>query len=81
MKKNENSADRTARITIGLLALIAAFVWLDAIGGSILGFVAGLIGLVLIGTGLAGYCPLYRLIGVSTCRACGEQANSVRHNS
>lgn len=29
--------------------------------------VAGLAGLILIGTGFFGFCPIYRLLGKSTC--------------
>lgn len=59
--KNVGHLDRTLRIVIG-----AAFLLM-------LGFVdgpwkyAGLLGVPLLFTGLAGTCFLYRIIGVSTC--------------
>jgi len=61
MTRNEGIADRTVRIVLGLALLSLMFVgphtWL------------GLIGLVPLLTGLVGYCPLYRLVGLRTCPA------------
>lgn len=59
MVRNEASWDRAARVVLGLLVLALVFVgpqtwW-------------GLLGLVPLLTGLVGYCPLYQLVGLSTC--------------
>ncbi len=56
---NEGSLDRGLRVVVGLVLLSLVFVgpqtpW-------------GWIGLVLLLTGLVGFCPVYRLIGVNTC--------------
>lgn len=62
MKANEGTADRVIRTLVGLalLSLIALVEgparWL------------GLVGLVPLLTGLLGYCPVYSLLGLSTCR-------------
>lgn len=57
---NEGTADRWIRIALGVALLSLVFMgprtWL------------GLIGLVPLLTGLAGYCPLYQLLGFRTCR-------------
>ena len=58
--KNEGTADRVIRIVAGLAILSLTVVgprspW-------------GLVGLVPLATGLLGFCPLYRVIGVSTCK-------------
>ena len=55
---NEGKVDRALRV-LGGCALIA----LGALGHSPI----GLIGLVPLVTGLTGFCPLYRVIGVDTC--------------
>lgn len=60
MKSNVGGIDRTLRIVVGL-ALVA---W-ALMGGPVWAW----IGLVPIGTGLAGFCPLYPLIGLNTCPA------------
>ncbi|HWP34890.1 MAG TPA: DUF2892 domain-containing protein [Thermodesulfobacteriota bacterium] len=60
MTRNVCRADRAIRAALGLgvLSLVVAGpeTWW------------GLLGIVPLGTALAGYCPLYRLLGVSTCR-------------
>jgi hypothetical protein len=61
MHINENTFDRVARIALGLL-LIA----LTVVGPKTLW---GLVGLVPLVTGLVGFCPLYRVLGISTCPA------------
>lgn len=59
MDKNEGGLDRTLRIVVGIALLALVFVgpqtpW-------------GWIGLVPLATGLIGWCPAYRLLGISTC--------------
>lgn len=56
---NEGSLDRTLRIVVGLVLLSLVFIgpqtpW-------------GWIGLVPLVTGLVGFCPVYRLLGINTC--------------
>ncbi len=63
MKANENAIDRALR-----LLLVASFVWLGAGAGEITGIIAAVIGAVLVLTGLVGFCPAYRLVGMSTCK-------------
>lgn len=58
MTRNEGTIDRGFRIVLGLALLSLVFAghpWL------------ALLGLVPLVTGLVGYCPLYRVIGVRTC--------------
>jgi hypothetical protein len=62
MKKNVGSADKIIRIVLGLGLLSLLFV-LEAPMKYL-----GLIGLVPLLTSLMGWCPLYSLIGVSTCK-------------
>lgn len=60
MKFNVGGIDRILRIVVGL-ALVG---W--ALSG---GPVWAWVGLVAIGTGAIGFCPLYPLIGLNTCSA------------
>ena len=58
---NEGLADRLIRVALGLVLLSLAFVgpqtpW-------------GYIGLIPLLTGIVGFCPLYRLLGINTCPA------------
>jgi hypothetical protein len=59
MKANVGGIDRVLRIVLGL-ALLAL-----TITGTI--GVWGWIGVVLLGTALLRYCPLYQVLGFSTC--------------
>lgn len=68
MKPNENGVDRALRLALGVVLLIVAFMMLDAGTGAITGIIAAIIGAVLLITGLVGFCPAYRLVGISTCK-------------
>lgn len=59
MTRNESNLDRALRIILGLALISLVFVgpatpW-------------GWVGLVPLLTGLVGFCPLYRILGISTC--------------
>lgn len=60
---NEGTLDRALRVLVGL-ALLAWF-FLDQ--GAGFWHYAKLIGVVPLLTGLIGYCPVYSLLGISTC--------------
>lgn len=60
MKANVGSVDKVLRIVLGV-ALIA---W-AATGGPVWAW----IGVVPLLTGLFNFCPLYALLGMSTCKA------------
>ena len=59
MTKNVGMIDRVLRALVGL----------GLIGATLAGYlpVWGWIGVVPLATGLIGYCPLYSLLGWSTC--------------
>jgi hypothetical protein len=59
MTRNEGTIDRALRILVGLVLLSLVFIgpqtpW-------------GWVGLVPLLTGLVGFCPLYRMLGMNTC--------------
>jgi len=60
MKANEGTVDRSLRVVAGL-ALIAL-----AATGTVGAW--GWIGVVPLLTGAVGWCPLYRVLGINTCR-------------
>ena len=63
MKKNVGGIDQKLRIAAGLVILALFFVldeparWWT------------LLGLVPLSTGLAGWCPLYTIFGIRTCKS------------
>jgi hypothetical protein len=58
MTLNEGTLDRVIRVVLGIALLSLAFVgpktWI------------GLVGVVPLLTGIVGFCPLYRLVGIRT---------------
>jgi hypothetical protein len=60
MTHNEGNVDRVIRVVLGLVLISLIFVgphtWL------------GLVGLIPLVTGIVGFCPLYRVLGINTCR-------------
>ena len=56
---NESSIDRALRVLVGVVLLSLVFIGPKTMWG--------LIGFVPLLTGLVGFCPLYRLLGISTC--------------
>lgn len=71
MKTNMGSLDRLLRVIIALT--IAGLYFANIITGTL-----GLVLLVLAGvfvlTSLVSFCPLYTLVGVSTCKTDGGQS-------
>lgn len=61
MQKNVGSIDRALRVAAGLGLLSLVFL----LEGGARWF--GLIGLVPLATALLGNCPVYTLLGISTC--------------
>lgn len=61
---NVGSADRVVRVLIGVVLLAMFFMYADASWRN-----WTLIGVVPLLTGLVGTCPLYSVLGLSTCPA------------
>jgi hypothetical protein len=72
MERNMGTIDRSIRAFIvapaaGALALVAGV-------GSAIGLAALIVAGVMLVTAVAGFCPLYRLFGITTCRRTPETA-------
>ena len=59
MPRNEGTIDRALRIIAGLVLISLVFIGPQTVWGWI--------GVVPLITGLVGYCPAYRLLGINTC--------------
>lgn len=59
MKKNIGSADRIARIILGLVIIAIGLVYQSW---------WGMIGIIFLFTALINFCPLYLPFGISTCK-------------
>lgn len=62
---NEAGWDRLFRVALGVILLILGF---GVMNGSA-GIVVGIVAFVPLLTGLAGWCPLYSLLGFRTNKA------------
>ncbi|HVU04976.1 MAG TPA: DUF2892 domain-containing protein [Polyangiaceae bacterium] len=58
MQSNEGTADRVLRVVVGLILLSLVFTGPKTAWGYL--------GAIPLLTGLVGYCPLYRVLGMST---------------
>jgi len=60
MQANVGGIDKTLRIVAGV----------GLVGATVMGMLPmwGYIGVVPLATGLMGWCPLYPLLGISTCK-------------
>ena len=65
MTRNESTLDRIVRAGLAVVAVVGALL---AGVSSAVGIGALVVGAVLAGTAATGFCPLYRLLGISTCR-------------
>ena len=65
MTKNVGTVDRVLRVILGVVLL-----GLAVVGGHWWGW----IGVVPLVTAFAGFCPAYKLIGLSTCPIAPRQA-------
>ncbi|MDH4471931.1 MAG: DUF2892 domain-containing protein [Fluviicola sp.] len=65
MKSNMGTADRVIRVIIA--AVIATLYFTHILTGT-LGIVLMIVAGVFVLTSLISFCPLYRIIGVNTCK-------------
>ncbi|MCL4299854.1 MAG: DUF2892 domain-containing protein [Anaerolineae bacterium] len=63
--RNEGSLDRAIRLILAVVFFQLAFFWLGGIGQIVFYALAA----VLLITAIAGFCPLYKILGISTLRA------------
>jgi len=68
MFTNEGTIDRGVRIVLGIILLSLIFVGPHTLWG--------LIGIVPLITGLIGFCPLYRVLGMTTCSISDRAAHT-----
>jgi len=70
MKKNMGTLDRVVRVLIAVI--IAALYFTNTITGT-LGIVLLVLAGVFVLTSLISFCPLYALVGLSTCSCSTEK--------
>jgi hypothetical protein len=66
MKKNMGNTDKIIRL---ILAAVFAYLYFSGTVTGTLGIVLVVLGAVFALTSLVGFCPLYAIVGLSTCPA------------
>ena len=70
MTTNVGTWDRFVRLVVGIALIVAPLINFMGMGGSsMLAYVLMAIGAILIVTAAIGFCPLYRVLGMSTSHA------------
>ena len=59
MKKNVGTTDKIVRVIVGVLIILLGLYFKSW---------WGVIGIIPLATGLIGYCTLYNLLGINTCK-------------
>ncbi len=67
MGKNTSNTDRLIRLVLGAAIAIGAWMYLASLG-TLWGSILIIVGVILIATAAMGFCPLYRIAGISTCK-------------
>ena len=65
-KRNLSRLDQVLRIGVGLVLVYIGFIDTSLIGDTYLAIAAGVFGSINVVVGTGGYCPLYRVAGIST---------------
>lgn len=73
MKKNMSSADRMIRV---VLVAIFAYLYFSGTVAGIFGLILLILAIVFLATSLIGFCPIYTIFGVSTCKVSPKDGTS-----
>ncbi|MEI7504150.1 MAG: DUF2892 domain-containing protein [Paludibacter sp.] len=65
MKKNMGSYDKLIRLSVAIVLIILYY---NGVLAGTLGIVALVIALIFTVTSLIGFCPLYAIFGIKTCK-------------
>jgi len=65
MKKNMGSYDKLIRL---LAAIVLIILYYKGVFGSTLGLIMLVVAFILTLTSMVGFCPLYTLFGLNTCK-------------
>ncbi len=68
MSLNESNYERVARVMLAVVLFIGAVL----MEFSALGIILAILGVIMLVTGTIGFCPIYRMLGIST-RGAGSE--------
>ena len=64
--KNLGSTDKIIRFVIAIVAAIAAYMYMGTLGVWFWVLIA--VAVIMAGTALINFCPLYSIFGIKTCK-------------
>jgi uncharacterized membrane protein HdeD (DUF308 family) len=70
MKPNEGTADRIIRLILGVVLIIIGW---PVLGNNTLGIILDIIGVLLLITGITGFCTVYKILGINTLKVPKEK--------
>lgn len=70
MTRNEGAMDRIIRVTLGVALLLVVLMGTVASPWS---WILGVVGAAMLVTGALGFCGVYALFGIRTCRTSGAE--------
>jgi len=65
MKKNVGNADKSVRV---LLAIVVALLYYFNVIEGTLAYILMAVAIILLVTSLINFCPLYKILGINTCK-------------
>lgn len=65
MKQNMGSADKVIRL---LVAVVLILLYIFHVVTGVLGYVLLVVAVIFILTSIFGFCPIYSLLGIRTCK-------------
>jgi uncharacterized membrane protein HdeD (DUF308 family) len=65
MKPNEGTSDRIIRLILGVVLIIIGW---PVLGNNTMGIILDVIGVILLITGITGFCTVYKILGISTLK-------------
>ncbi len=70
MKANVGTTDKIIRVIIGIILIISAFLFSMSWTIEIIFIIVGVVALL---TALSGFCLIYKLFGINTCKVKTEK--------
>ena len=68
LNRNMHRIDQVARITLGIALIYIGFIDRGLVTDPLLGILLGVFGIMNLGSGILGVCPVYLVAGLSTLR-------------
>jgi uncharacterized membrane protein HdeD (DUF308 family) len=65
MKPNEGTTDRLIRLILGVVLIIIGW---PVLGNNIWGIILDILGVILLVTGITGFCTLYKILRINTLK-------------